>query len=190
MINDYLRLARPQQWIKNGFIFFAIFFAKKIEHWPSLYSNIIAFIGFSLVASSVYCVNDILDAPADRLHPQKKTRPVASGSISVRHAYLLSLILLLAGFSVLITGGLSYSVCVIIFVYYVLSILYCLYLKHIPIVDVFILSAGFVIRVIVGGVSAGIILSHWIIIMTFLLSLFLAFAKRRDDVIIFNNTGH
>lgn len=189
MIKDFLTLMRPEQWVKNGFILLAIFFGQKLTDWDRLQNCLVAFIGFSLVASSIYCVNDVLDAEADRRHREKKTRPVASGAVSKRSAILLAAALFVAGFAILFLGGLDNRVIGISLLYYVMNLAYSSYLKNFTVIDVIIISVGFVIRVVIGGFASGVHLSHWIVIMTFLLALFLAFAKRRDDVVIHDTQG-
>lgn len=145
--------------------------------------------GFCLITSGVYCFNDILDAPADKLHPTKKYRPIAMGIVSKQKAVVLMLLLWVAGFIVLFAATASWTLTAVAGVYLLLNIAYSVHFKNIAILDVFIISLGFVIRLLLGGLSGYVTLSHWIVIMTFLLSLFLAFAKRRDEVMIHNRDG-
>jgi len=150
------------------------------------------FVAFSLAASSIYCFNDIMDVEADKLHPKKSKRPIASGKITLPQAYAAMFVLIVAAILSLFAlpnGSARTGTIAIVVIYYVMNIAYCLGLKHIAIIDTFIISTGFVIRVLAGGISTGTWVSQWIILMTFLLALFLAFAKRRDDVVIFNNCG-
>ena len=149
---------------------------------------LIAFIAFSISASSIYILNDSLDIEEDRQHPQKKFRPLASGDISKKTALVLMFILFIIGISMM--GALSFQAFVILGAYITLNIVYSYYLKHIAIIDVTIIAIGFVLRLFVGSVVAEIQLSSWIILMTFLLSLFIALAKRRSDILIFLNTGN
>lgn len=195
MVRDLFKLIRPHQWLKNLFIFLPVFFGGKLLDVNSLILCIIAFFAYSLACSSIYCLNDILDRKADALHPKKKNRPIASGRISLSWAYALVVLLLLLSGAILTLVKTQLSMNqflqagALIGFYYVLNIFYCIYLKHIAIIDVMIIAVGFVLRIFVGGVVASVALSHWIIIMTFLLALFLAFAKRRDDVLIYQKTG-
>jgi 4-hydroxybenzoate polyprenyltransferase len=156
-----------------------------------LLNCLVAFFVFSFAASSIYCFNDICDVSADRQHPEKQNRPIASGMISIPVAYSIMIIcLILSVFIFLFSGiGSIYEIMGIITLYYILNIVYTLVLKQISIVDVMVIAIGFVLRVLVGAYAANIELSEWIVIMTFLLALFLAFAKRRDDVIIYQKTG-
>lgn len=195
MQRDLLKLIRPHQWLKNLFIFLPIFFGGKLLDYDNLFYCTIAFFSYSFACSSIYCLNDILDRKADALHPKKKFRPIASGRISVSSAYIMVVLLIILSICILfsIKPFINYNrlliTLAIIGFYYLLNIFYCLYLKHIAVIDVMVISVGFVLRILVGGTITNIPLSHWIIIMTFLLALFLAFAKRRDDVLLYKETG-
>lgn len=187
-------LIRPQQWVKNFFVFLPLFFDRHLLDAGYLVPAIVVFFAFSFVASSIYCFNDVWDAELDRLHPKKCKRPVASGKISPTVAYTIMGVLLVFAF----VGVAAFfradrqamtGVAAVLASYFVLNILYCVKLKQIALIDVFIISVGFALRVVVGGIAAGIYISHWIILMTFLLALFLAFAKRRDDVVMYEKTG-
>jgi 4-hydroxybenzoate polyprenyltransferase len=162
--------------------------------FPYLIAAVLAFLSFSLAASSIYCFNDIYDVKADRLHPKKCKRPIASGAISIPTGYAimfttlcLSLYILWQGQTLLL--GNFPLVCSILIFYYIMNIAYCIKLKQTAIVDIFLISVGFVLRILMGGFCTGIYITHWIVLITFLLALFLAIAKRRDDVLIFINTG-
>ena len=185
------RLLRLRQWIKNIFVFVPLFFNGHISNFDKLVPCIIAFFSFSFAASAIYCFNDVFDAPADRLHPEKCKRPIASGAISVTTAYITMVIcLFIASFLLLCWGGeAKYTVIGLIGFYCLMNIAYCIILKHLTIIDVMVISTGFVLRIFVGGFASDTYLSEWIVLMTFLLALFLAFAKRRDDVVIYHNSG-
>lgn len=190
-MKNLILLLRPQQWIKNVFIFLPLFFHGDLTNVSMLINAVIAFFCYCFAASSIYCFNDIYDVEADRKHPKKCKRPIASGAVSIPKAYglmaiMLMLSLALAYFSL---GKTSMSVIGVICFYYLMNIAYCVKLKQIALVDVFIIAVGFVLRVVLGGVVNGIELSQWIVLMTFLLALFLAFAKRRDDVVLYQETG-
>lgn len=178
---------RPHQYIKNLFIFLPLFFAMKITDLHLLLYAFIAFVSFSLTASAVYILNDYHDIEEDRRHPKKKNRPLASGEISKSQAVAIMAVLALAGFSSMVT--LSVDAFGILAAYVVMNIAYSFQLKHIAILDVSIIAIGFVLRLFIGSVVTGIELSIWIVVMTFLLALFMALAKRRDDVLIFMETG-
>ncbi len=179
----FIRLARPHQYLKNGFIFLPLFFSYQLTHWQSLLRVTLSFLVFCLAASSVYVLNDIIDIQDDRLHPVKKNRPLASGAISVTEAGFFLILLALSSLGLALFFP-DYSVLMLMVGYIGMNIAYSLTLKHIPIVDVATIATGFVLRVFVGARAAGIPVSHWIVLMTFLLALFLALAKRRDDLLL------
>ena len=184
-----ITLLRPHQWLKNVFIFLPLFFDRRLMDLDYMKPAFIAFFAYCLAASGIYCFNDIYDVEADRIHPKKCSRPVANGAISIPIAYSIMAICFILSISILSIGEGSLFELLILLFYIIINIAYCIKLKHIAIVDVLIISLGFVLRVLMGGFSTGIYLSHWIILMTFLLALFLAFAKRRDDVVIFEESG-
>ncbi len=185
-----LKLIRPWQWTKNLFIFLPLFFGGALLHVDALFACVITFFSYSCLASSIYCYNDIYDVEADKQHPIKCARPIASGAISVQKAYVLMFVMLALGLSLLCFLPFNtYKTMAVLLFYYVMNIAYCTKLKNFAIIDVCVVAFGFVLRILAGGVSTGITLSKWIVLMTFLLTLFLSFAKRRDDVIRMNETG-
>lgn len=185
-MKQLIKLLRYKQWVKNGFVFLPMFFGGRLGDPYCWFHAIIAFVSFSSLASSIYCINDIKDVEADRRHPKKCHRPIASGVVSIPTAWCMTFILVVFSFAFLIFLPASEAwKCASIGVsYLIMNILYCLWLKQYAIVDVFIISIGFVLRLVDGGLACDISLSPWIICMTFLLALFLAFAKRRDDLLI------
>ncbi|CDA53529.1 prenyltransferase UbiA family [Prevotella sp. CAG:604] len=187
-LSALMRLIRPKQWIKNGFIFMPLFFGGELFNTGALLAGVIAFLAYSFAASSIYCFNDIYDVEADRRHPVKCHRPIASGAVSVKQAYgLMFLMLILSiGFSSLLDGWETMD---IILFYWCLNLGYCAKFKQYAIIDVCIVAFGFVLRLLAGGVATGVVLSKWIVLMTFLITLFMSFAKRRDDVIRMEKTG-
>lgn len=191
MIKDILRLTRPKQWIKNFFVFIPMFFGGELFDTHSLWLTAITFVAFSLVASSIYCYNDIVDVDADRQHPVKCHRPIASGALSVRMGYMLMIMTFVLGVAVmfLLPPEVKSQVMAVVIFYYVLNLSYCSKLKQYAILDVCIVAFGFVLRILAGGFACELALSNWIVIMTFLLTLFMSFAKRRDDVLRMNETG-
>ena len=186
----YIRLIRPSHWVKNMFVFMPLFFGHQLLNIPLLLNDMVMCVSFSFIASAVYCLNDIIDVEADRRHPVKCKRPIASGDVSVPTAYLMMLILIAMSISVLFLSsvGVVSGICVIV-AYLLMEIAYCLKLKRYAIIDVCMLSLGFVLRIIAGGVVTDIVISHWLVMMTFLLTLFLGIAKRRDDVLKMMSTG-
>ena len=186
-MTDIIKLLRPQQWIKNLFVFLPLFFDRHLFDAGYLVPCILMFLAFSMAASGIYCFNDIHDAEADQNHHEKRNRPIASGKLSKATGYIVMLVCFIL--SAAIMCFINRAVFLVIGAYVVMNIAYTLWLKHIAIVDVFVIAVGFVLRVLAGGVATGIHLTHWIVLMTFLLALFLAFAKRRDDVMAFENSG-
>jgi len=187
MIQPIISLLRFPQYIKNVFIFAPLFFAARFNESELILNSALAFVAFSLCASAVYIFNDYQDVEEDRLHDKKKLRPLASGQVSTSMAFALLCILVLGAFSLMLS--LSVEASVVMALYLASNIAYSLKLKRIPIIDISIISLGFVLRLFVGALVCEIPLSHWIVIMTFLLALFLALAKRRDDVLIYTQTG-
>ena len=192
MKSNLLKLIRPHQWLKNVFVMIPMFFGGSLLDPSDIRASVVTFFAFSFIASSVYCFNDIIDVEADRRHPVKCKRPIASGAISVRSAWaLMALMFLLSVGTVCLLDTYTHviNVGLVILIYYILNILYCSKLKQYAIVDVCIIAFGFVLRVLAGGFATDIALSKWLVLMTFLLTLFLSFAKRRDDVLRMNETG-
>jgi len=182
-----IRLMRPHQYIKNLFIFLPLFFALEITDTNLLLNALLAFIAFSISASSIYIFNDYMDIEVDKLHPKKRKRPLASEEVSKKSARLLIAILSIAGIAIM--SIVSLKALYVLLLYMGLNIAYTLHLKHIAILDITIIAIGFVLRLFVGAFATDIELSMWIVVMTFLLALFMALAKRRDDVLIYLNTG-
>lgn len=189
-MTTYLSIIRPAQWVKNLFVFLPVFFGRKLLCAGCMEASAWGFAAFCLISSAIYCLNDIRDIEADRQHPVKCRRPLASGRMPVSHAWWL-LALLLAGVTsiALLRFRSDPAAIAILAAYFVINVLYCYWLKQLAIVDVFVIAFGFVLRLMLGGAVCDIWLSPWIVCMTFLLSLFLAFAKRRDDVIILEEKG-
>jgi len=182
-MKEMITLLRPHQYLKNIFVFAALIFAFNFTPTALLYASI-AFICFSLIASSIYILNDYMDREEDKKHPTKKNRPLANGTVSPSNAKLLFILLSTLTF----TGSFLFSpeLFGVLLFYFLLNILYSIKLKHIAIVDIFIIATGFVLRLFAGAVVTDTPLSMWIIIITFLLAIFLALAKRRDDVLLSN----
>lgn len=190
MMRNIMRLTRPTQWIKNAFVLLPAFFGGGLFDPAGLYATLLTCVAYCFTASSVYCFNDVIDAEADKHHPVKCRRPIASGAMSRRSACVLMLaMLLLAIATIVMLGDKALSVGCVLAVYYVLNLAYCAKLKQYAIIDVSVVAFGFVLRLFAGGTAADITLSHWIVLMTFLLTLFLSLAKRRDDVLCMEQTG-
>lgn len=183
---DYIYLLRPKHWAKNLLIFLPLIFAFKFDV-GSFWRDILAFISFGLLASGVYIINDIFDAERDRLHPTKKDRPLASGKIKVWQALLLFTVLL--ALSITISIMLSSAIFWISIIYLITNILYSFGLKHLAIIDVMIVALGFVFRVMAGAYAINVPVSHWILLCTFFLSLFMAFGKRKNEMDILDSAS-
>lgn len=191
-MNSILKLIRPHQWIKNVFVLIPMFFGGSLLDPEDIRASVLTFFAYSFIASSVYCFNDINDVEADRRHPVKCKRPLASGAIKMGTAWaLMALMLVIAAAFVVMLGDQEHILKVggILLFYYIMNICYCAKLKQYAIVDVCIVAFGFVLRVLAGGFATDITPSKWLVLMTFLLTLFLSFAKRRDDVLRMNETG-
>lgn len=190
---DHIKLMRPKDWAKNLFLFIPSFFAGKLFDPVSFKEQFALLVGgffaFSFLASSIYIVNDYRDIADDRKHPVKKFRPLASGKVSKTAGLVMSLVLVLAGFVISYWLDASYKFLFIAFIYFLLNLAYSFGIKNISIVDILVLASGFVLRVKAGAVLGDIHTTEWLIIMTFLLALFMAIAKRRDDVVLKINTG-
>jgi 4-hydroxybenzoate polyprenyltransferase len=172
---------RARQWLKNIFIFAPLAFAGGLNESRAVQLAIGAFLSFSLVASAVYVLNDWFDREEDRLHPEKCGRPIASGAVPGSAAAIMAPGLIVAG-GVLAWLTTNLDVLALEAIYLVLNICYSRSLKHIVILDVFVPATGFVIRVLVGAVGVGVPASHWLLLCTLLLTLFLGFSKRRGEI--------
>ncbi len=187
-MTSYLKLMRIEQWVKNLFVFLPLFFSGNILSADLFLKSLAAFFIFSVTASAVYIVNDYNDIEADRRHPQKCNRPLASGAISPRAALVLFISLIavvIAGIVIIhqfIDGDLTRFILVVVS-YFILNLLYTAWLKHVAIVDICIIAVGFVLRVLAGGYITGIFISQWAILLTFVLALVLAIGKRRGELI-------
>ena len=180
-MNPLIRLLRPHDWIKNIFLFAPLFFTPALFHIPEITAVLFGAILFSLTASSIYILNDLRDAETDKLHPQKKSRPISSGQIKKSSAIILFFVL--AFISLFASYFLLPLFCLILSSYFILNIAYCFWLKHIAIIDIYCIAAGFVLRVMAGSVLIAVAPSVWILLCTGFLALFLALAKRRDDLV-------
>jgi len=175
-----LQALRAQQWIKNLFIFAPLLFSQNLTNRPLLLLTVRAFVAFCLISSAQYVFNDIKDLEEDRSHPVKCRRPLASGRMTVGAA--IALLVGMGAGGMLVAATINLPFLLIAAGYFVLQVLYTLWLKHIVILDVFIIAAGFLIRVVAGGLAIGVEVSSWLLICTILLSLFLALGKRRYEL--------
>lgn len=183
----YIKLLRIKHWVKNSFLFIPVFFSGDFLNLQKLTTLAIGFLAFGLIASGIYVLNDYRDIEVDRKHPEKCQRPLASGEVSKQKATVIMIICLLSGMGIALILLPKFSF--ILFLYLLVNIAYSSGLKHVSILDVMLVSMGFVLRVRAGGALASVQVSPWLIVMVYLLALFMAFAKRRDDVVLKQNLG-
>lgn len=175
-----LRAMRPRQWLKNALIFIPVVAAH--SNAPALWgASIIAFLSFCLCASSAYLLNDVLDVQHDRLHPRKKSRPIAAGLISRQRALLCSVMLGVSGFVIAAQGGLA--LLQVVCFYFVLTVFYSIYLKKMLLIDVAVLAGLYTVRMVGGAMATGIQLSFWLLSFSFFLFLSLALLKRHNELV-------
>jgi len=186
MFAAVLKELRIKQWVKNLFVLIPLVFDRQLLNSEALLRSITGFIIFCLVSSSVYIINDIMDIEADRQHPKKKYRPIASGKISVNIAWIISIFLVLL--PTIASFFLSPFFAIIIIVYFIINLAYSKKLKHLVLIDVMIIASGFVLRV-AAGVSLIVVerFSPWLYVVTTLFALFLALGKRRGELITLEN---
>ena len=184
---NLLRLMRPRQWVKSCFVLTGILFANAWRQPQMAQRVLLAAVAFSLAASGVYIINDLIDRPLDLNHPSKKKRPLAAQTVSVTVAVSLLIVLLLAAFGL---GFLvSNKVVTILLIYVLVNIAYSLHLKHVVILDVFIIASGFMLRILAGTVGVGIAPSQWLLLCGLMMALFLGFAKRRAELYAMSDDG-
>jgi 4-hydroxybenzoate polyprenyltransferase len=180
-MSELLRLMRPHQWVKNTFVFTGLLFGHAWHDTHLVVQVVIAFIAFCLVSSAIYTFNDIIDLEQDRNHPKKRSRPLATGSVSISAAFALAVILGLLGF--VLAYAVSPTVFIILCGYALMNIAYSLWLKHVVILDVFIIATGFMLRILAGTLGVGIPPSQWLLLCGLMVTLFLGFTKRRAEII-------
>lgn len=177
-----IQTLRPYHWSKNLFVFAALVFSKRLFEMHSFTLSLIGFALFSLASGAAYIFNDIKDIESDRQNPQKRLRPIAAGKISIPLA--IGLFIILGTVSIIASYWIKPTFGLIILIYIVLNMLYSVILKHIVIVDVMVIAAGFLMRVMAGAELIDVYPSKWLILCTILLSLFLALGKRRNEIMI------
>ena len=187
-MKKYFKLLRVEQWVKNLFVFVPLFFSGNITNLDLLSKSIFAFIIFSLAASVVYILNDYNDIEADRKHPEKRRRPLASGAISKSQAIAILIGLVITDIALIFLTQIYFhqylwKFAAVIGAYFFMNLAYTFKLKHVAIIDIFIIAIGFVLRVLAGGYITGITISRWAILLTFVLALVLAIGKRRGELI-------
>ncbi|HEY5533850.1 MAG TPA: decaprenyl-phosphate phosphoribosyltransferase [Ignavibacteria bacterium] len=177
---NIIKLIRVRQWIKNFFCFAPILFAGQLLNTELFTKNILAFLAFCAVSSSVYIINDIIDVEADRAHKKKRFRPIASGEISIKHAVIILIIII--AITVLLSALINIYFVITVAAYFIINLLYSIKVKHVVILDVFFISLGFMLRLIGGAAAIHVSLSSWMILTAIFISLFLAISKRRAEL--------
>lgn len=177
----FIRLMRPHQWVKNVFVFPALVFSKNIFNIDLVSSSLVIFFVFCLVSGFVYSINDIVDAQRDKLHPQKKYRPIPSAQLKKKEAFIFSVILIFAA-SLICIFYLNLHVLFILFIYILINIIYSFVTKKIFFLDSVFVASGFVLRVLAGSYAISVPASFWIILTTFLCALFIAISKRYNEL--------
>ena len=181
LFRDIVLLLRPHQWVKNLLVLAPPFFGGVLfTGWGMAFIMFFAFVAFSLASSAGYVINDIVDLEADRLHPKKKLRPIASGRVGTAEALVIALCALVG--AAIISYSLDTGFLVIVIAYMALSVLYSLFLQRFALIDSFVIAIGFVLRIEAGGMASGTVVSNWLLLTTFVLSLLLALGKRRHEL--------
>lgn len=183
----YLKLLRPKDWAKNLFLYLPLFFSGDVFNLIKLFDVFEGFVAFCCIASSIYIINDYADIENDRMHPEKRNRPLASGKAKPAIALAIAAFLIITGFLIAYHQGNRFFSLVAI--YFSLNIAYSFGLKNIPILDIIIIAIGFSLRIRSGGAIAAVEVTIWMNIMVFLLALFMAIGKRRDDVLLTLSSG-
>lgn len=178
---ELLRLMRPHQWVKNAFVFIGLLFGHAWHDPALVIHTVLAFAAFCLVSSAIYTFNDIIDREQDRHHPKKSGRPLASGKVSINAAALFGGLLGVLGLGLAYAA--SETVAIILVAYALMNIAYSLRLKHVVILDVFIIATGFMLRILAGTLGVGIPPSQWLLLCGLMVTLFLGFTKRRAEII-------
>lgn len=186
-ISEIIKLLRIKHWIKNILIVLALFFSGKLLSSNDIIMCVFGFFSFSFMASAVYIFNDIVDVENDKRHSIKKERPLASGKISIKFAIIIMVVMaFLSLFINIFFINNHYSV-ILLCLYGILNVLYSLYLKKIPIIDVFILVSGFLIRTYYGAFIIDVEISKWLYLTVMMISFFMAFGKRKNEIIMYKS---
>ncbi len=188
-MKSFLLMLRPTNWIKNGFIAFPLVFSHNLFNQEKFSAVLISIMAFSLLSSTVYIINDLIDKEADKLHDRKSKRPIASGEISYFTASLSASFLGLLAFSIIFCFNNVTTIFVFI-LYFVLNLLYCFWLKRINLIESFVIPFNFILRILVGCFSILVVPSSWILAVTFFVSLFLTFIKRKSELQVVDFDSH
>lgn len=183
-----LTVMRPHQWVKNLFIFAPLLFGRKLTDPAAIGQSLLAFCAFCLLSSGLYIINDWIDAEEDRAHPEKRNRPISSGALPVPAALAAAVILFVSAFWIA-AGAIGLSFFLLAALYFILTLSYCIALKRLIVIDCMTIAAGFVLRVVGGAIAVSVVPTHWLIVCAFLLALFLAFTKRRQELLTLNDAA-
>ncbi len=186
-ISDYLKLMRPEQWIKNVFVIVPLIFSKNLFNISLFSGSLLTFISFCFAASSIYVINDIADRDLDKIHPVKKNRPIAAGTVTIFEGWIIAATLVCMSFILMFLGNVHLAAMIPIILYIIINLLYSFGLKKIVLIDVFVIAAGFILRIIAGGYAIDVKISSWLIMTTLFISIFLGIAKRRSEFVQINN---
>ena len=191
LVDGMIKAMRPKQWVKNVLVIAApaAAGADALTDGRTLLDVLLAFVVFCLAASSIYLVNDAKDVEADREHPTKRFRPIAAGVLPVSVAYLMSVALIIAAIGLSFLASSGWGLAVVVAVYIALQLGYCFGWKHQPVIDIALVSSGFMLRAMAGGVAAGITLSQWFLLVAAFGSLFMASGKRYSELLLAERTG-
>lgn len=187
-VKAYIKLARPHQWIKNAFLFAPLIFSRHLFEGPYVGTELHAFFVFCLLSSSIYVLNDIADREADSVHPIKRDRPIAAGTISVGKGIVFAIVLLVI--TGVLASMLNRQFQIVAAIYAVLNLGYSFWLKQVILVDVFVIAAGFMLRVLAGAFAIDVEVSHWLVLCTLFVSLFLAISKRRGELMLIQDANN
>ncbi len=185
MFRQVLKLIRIPQWIKNFFVFVPLVFSLNLFRGNYFLTSLLGFAAFCLTSSIVYIINDIADVEADRAHPKKKNRPIASGKISPKQGLVISFFFAVAAAVICLFADTNFVLLLILF--FLINVLYSMKLKHIVLLDIFSIAAGFLIRVLAGAVIINVAISSWLVLTTMFISLFLAVMKRHSELEVVAN---
>ncbi len=183
----WVRLLRPIQWSKNGVVFAGVVFARRATDPQEMIRAVLAFVAFCMISSAVYVFNDWIDIERDRHHPVKRARPLASGQIEPRVGLTVAAFLTVGG--CVVGGVVSWWLLLVCVVYLAIMVAYSLKLKHIVILDVFVIASGFILRAVAGAAAVSVPVSSWLLLCTFFLALFLGFCKRRNEIRVLDTSA-
>jgi 4-hydroxybenzoate polyprenyltransferase len=181
-ILEVIKSLRVQQWIKNLWVFAALIFSQNVFNLPLLIKTLVAFVLFCIISGASYILNDIKDLEEDKIHPIKSKRPLASGRLKKNHALVACIVLVISG--LIAAYFLNIYFFVVLLSYFILQITYSNWLKHVVIIDVFLIATGFFLRVVAGAFAIEVQISPWLLICTILIALFLALSKRRHELVL------